>query len=264
MRINHDMTDPLASLVACRVLNRRPEVPERNLHFRLATPADRGHFWWPKSPAQAFAGSTLLMEITATKPRPAISGLRVSEPTTASYRFNSTGSATLEAALAPSDSSSGSAPGATVALPSRRTANWPSNTGCARFLEISTMDVYPLNALARAMTLRSRISPVGSVADDAASAEKRNGRYFSSGCSSPSTVSNSNSPSMMVMTRSMPGKLEKSPALETSAMLTRQSHAPSWAGATFGWLANSRVTPPPLRHGSGWMSAKRMISIRPA
>jgi hypothetical protein len=30
MRINHDTTDPLASLVACRVLNRRPEAPVRD------------------------------------------------------------------------------------------------------------------------------------------------------------------------------------------------------------------------------------------
>src|SRR5690349_11636219 len=34
MRIIHDMTVPLASLVACRVLNRRPEAPVRSLEFQ--------------------------------------------------------------------------------------------------------------------------------------------------------------------------------------------------------------------------------------
>ncbi|MCY1214088.1 hypothetical protein D9M72_258920 [compost metagenome] len=60
---------------------------------------------------------------------------------------------------------------------------------------------------------------------------------------------------MTVSTRSMPGKTENSPALDTSAILTRQSHAPSWAEAALGWLASSRVTPPLLRHGSALSSA---------
>ncbi|BAS15829.1 hypothetical protein AHiyo8_41320 [Arthrobacter sp. Hiyo8] len=78
------------------------------------------------------------------------------------------------------------------------------------------------------------MSPVGSALAEAASPENRKGRYFSKGCSSPSTVSSSNSPSITVMTRSMPGNVEKSPADPTSAMLTRQSHAPSCADAAFG------------------------------
>ncbi len=57
----------------------------------------------------------------------------------------------------------------------------------------------------------------------------------------------------------MPGNAEKSPALETSAMLTRQSQPPSPVpgpeGAPAGWLATSRVTPPPLRQGWALSSA---------
>ena len=146
-------------------------------------------------------------------------------------------------------------PGLTVAWPCSRTPNWPSNTGWARFLESSMMDVYPLNAPFRVITLRSRMSPVGSALAVSASPENRNGRYFSSGCSAPSTVRSRSSPSITVSTRSMPGKAEKAPALDTSAMLTRQSQAPSWAEAAFGWLASSRVTPPLLRHGSALSSA---------
>lgn len=117
-----------------------------------------------------------------------------------------------------------------------------------------------MNTPVRVMTFRSRMSPVGSAPAAAASPENRYGRYFSSGCSAPSTLSSSSSPSTTVRTRSMPGNAEKSPALETSAMLTRQSQPPSGPGLSgedvdAEWLATSRVTPPPLRQGWAFSSA---------
>ncbi len=122
------------------------------------------------------------------------------------------------------------------------------------------MDVKPLKAPARVMTFRSLMSPVGSLAAVAAPPSNRKGRYFSRGCSAPSMVSRMSSPSMTVRTRSIPANAEKSPALATSAMLTRQSNPPS----SEPWRAISLVTPPPLRHGSALSSAKRMICISPA
>ena len=105
------------------------------------------------------------------------------------------------------------------------------------------------------MTFKSLMSPVGSAPAESASPENRNGRYFSSGCSAPSTLRSNNSPSITVSTRSIPAKVEKAPALETSAMLTRQSQALSCADGVRGWRASSRVTPPPLRQGCALSSA---------
>src|SRR6476661_8053498 len=60
MRINHDMTAPVASLVACRVLIRRPEAAERAALFSsVATPGRRGELpprTRPRLGAQQFGG----------------------------------------------------------------------------------------------------------------------------------------------------------------------------------------------------------------
>lgn len=57
------------------------------------------------------------------------------------------------------------------------------------------------------------------------------------------------------MVRSTPGKAENGPGALTSAMLIRQSKSrPTDPPAT-----TSRVTPPPLRQGTGGSSAKRTM-----